>query len=173
MAKQVVWVFGASAAGKATFINYVLQNRPQELITRMGWQGSSVAAEPYSLSLIGAVSYHDDKTRKRSKILSSVKSLLESSDVILIKGQQVDIDNGRPQRLRSECPECEHSIIYLDAGATQTLRRMKRKPWWRDDITPADIETWRRSQLKTLESMDGFNFQVLESSRNSSYKSMR
>ena len=169
MAKQIVWVFGASGAGKATFINYVLQNKSPELMTRMGWQGKSVTAEPYSLSLVGLISYHDDKTRKRSKILPSARSLQEAYDVVLIKGQQVDIDNRRPRRLQSELSRCTHRIIYLDAGIEQIRRRIRQKPWWNDTITTADIEAWRQSQLKILKNLVGFELQVLQSSKGFAY----
>jgi hypothetical protein len=167
--KQIVWVFGASAAGKATFINYVTNDKPLDLLSMMGWQDKTISAEPYSLSLVGQTSYHDSNTRKRFKIIPSVISKLSLNDVVLIKGQQVDLDNRRPQKLKSRLADCRHSVLYLDAGVDETGRRMRLKPWWNNNITADEIAKWQRSQIKILKNMDGFDSQILESSRSYLY----
>jgi hypothetical protein len=163
-AKQIVWVFGNSGAGKETFIKDIVANHPSGLISLLGWRGKTIAAEPFSLFLIGKINFHDELTRQRYKILASVLDIINQADVILIKGKQVDLENKRPQKLKSMAPAASHSIIFLEVDIEENIERMKRKPWWSDKITHDDAVKMKDTQLRALEKLHGFPIQTLNSS---------
>ncbi len=167
--KEVVWVFGSSGAGKETFITHVVDEQPEDLVADLGWRDKAIAAEPNSMLFVGKIALHDERTRQRRRIIPSVLGLLSASEVVLVKGQQVDVENRRPQRLMKMAPSAHHRIIYLDPGIEEHVERMKRKPWWSDEVSHGDVTQMRYSLLRTLENLRIFPIQTLDSSRPLSY----
>ena len=147
MKKEVIWVDGLSAAGKQTFINHVMRDKPADLLTHFGWQGSKVTASRKSLEIIGAL---EDRAvdENRSALDEEVLKLARNNDVILIKLQTVDVKAKRPQRLRSLLPDFEHKVIYLQVKAEDMAERLRAKPWWDASEDPSQ---WVKEELAMVE----------------------
>lgn len=133
--KEVVWVYGASGAGKETFIRDVLSGRRAAVAKQLGWLGRRVASCIPSLDYVGQ-SDDDQIIHLRSEIPDSVGLLLESSDVVLVKGQRVDFEAQRLDEVRERFPSCRHRIIVLSVSPEELAARLPRKRWWDDRHDP-------------------------------------
>jgi hypothetical protein len=130
--KEVVWVFGNSAAGKESFIRYITSNKDERLLTSLGWQELKVTASEASMKYIGQ--FHGDLvTEQREQILTEVPELFENSDAVLIKWQTVDSESGRMQKLKNLLPNAQHRIILIVASNEELSERLPQKSWWDDD----------------------------------------
>jgi hypothetical protein len=74
--KEVVWVFGNSAAGKESFIRYITINKDARLLTSLGWQESKVTASEASMKYIGQ--FDGDPVTKISGNSTGSYSLIEN-----------------------------------------------------------------------------------------------
>lgn len=147
MHTQIVWVYGWSAAGKETFIRTVAGNR--ELCARLGWEGKYVVPCQKSIELIAQ--YQGDPVgERREEILEEVKTLVFSNpgSVILIKGQDLDLQTSRPARLKEMLPRCEHRIIYLYVSHDEMFERIQRKSWFDPNTLSPDMAR-RLAKLQT------------------------
>ena len=124
--KEVVWVFGESASGKETFIKYITSAKGGGLLDQFGWKDKSIVACTESLELIG-----DDLDKMRDKILEKVPTLLETSDVVLIKWQFVDTQANRLLELKENLPNALHRIIFLRVSVEEVAERLPSKKLWR------------------------------------------
>lgn len=133
--KEVVWVYGASGAGKETFIGDVLAGRRPSLAKQLGWLGKRMAPCIPSVDYVGQ-SDDDQIIHLRSEIPGSVGLLLESSDVVLVKGQRVDFEAQRLDEVRERFPGCRHWIIVLSVSPEELAARLPRKGWWDERHDP-------------------------------------
>lgn len=90
--KELVWVFGNSAAGKETFIRNIANGKATGATEKLGWTNINVAISEASIKFIGQFN-NDPITKHRDKILTEVPELLKHSDVVLIKYQSVNSEN--------------------------------------------------------------------------------
>jgi len=141
--KEVAWIFGISASGKETFIDFVTKSKDRQLLGRLGWDNKIIKASPSSINKIGQ--YDDDPiTLKRDQILVEVPKLLENSDIVLIKWQKVDSNSQRIEKLKSILPDAHHRIIIITTSHEEVAKRLPNKSWWNDedvdDLINEDIE---------------------------------
>jgi hypothetical protein len=88
----------------------------------------------------------------------------------LIKGQIVDLEAERPQKLRQKLPVAEHQVIYLDAGLDEVFQRVPRKSWATGKETREVLQDWREKQFKLLRNLVNFQFLALSSKTGDGYK---
>ena len=151
---QVVWVYGASAAGKQTFIQTLLARSGWPLVDRLGWRGLQLAPCRESLQYIGE-SDNDPVIARRRTILSSAVALTNSFDVILIKGQRVDFIAHLHEDLRHRLPEARYRLILLSVPLEELARRLVHKSWWDPRMDPI---TSAKDDLRFLdETLDQFD----------------
>ena len=165
--KEVVWVFGVSASGKATLINSLVSNKLAKLIKRFGWQNKKIIACDESLELIGG-----ELDGLRKKILDTTPKLLDKSDIVLIKWQTVDSIANRPQRLKKLLPEARHWIIELRVGIDELVGRLPKKELWTNYGREKDLYDveFKVVSEKLSELSDEFEIISLNSSSSGSYE---
>lgn len=146
---EVVWVYGASAAGKETFIRSVLGGNPA-VLKELGWQGKKLGACEESLHWVAQ--YPTDKAgeEKRYRLASLIPALAGQYDVILVKGQDVDLALGTPQKVRLLMPQAFHRIIFIDVGLDELFQRVIHKQWWDAMTKRAEEEGWLEEQIDRL-----------------------
>jgi hypothetical protein len=122
--KQIIWVYGTSAAGKETFIRSLIH----DLKLRQALQLSDTPRVCYeSLKNLGSL----DGSRKT--VFEEISKLSELHNIVLIKWQYGDTLLNTPNRLQKKFPAIEHKVINLNVNKNEQIRRLKTKPWWRDD----------------------------------------
>lgn len=125
--QEIVWIFGQSAAGKATFINAVTQE--SAIQQSLGWSAKTIASCQASLLYIGQ-SFDDSIREKRKYILDEVSRLSQDHDVVLIKWQHEDSTTHRIVTLQQLLPNAHHRIILLSLTREENAARLHTKPWW-------------------------------------------
>ena len=168
--KEVVWVFGASASGKETFIKHLLDNNPPELIKHIGWHDKTITACSESLEITGKA-----VDTLREKILGKVPELLEKADVVLVKWQFVDSVAKRPQRLKELLPGVRHRVIELKVGMNELMKRLPNKAWWHDYGREKEhVTTELHWVSKYLEDLSGeFEIVSINSNKYGNYEFVR
>jgi len=164
--KEVVWVFGASASGKATFIKRIDDGKHERLCEQFGWKGQTVVACNESLELIGG-----ELDEQRECILDKVPVLLQNADIVLIKWQYVDSQHDRPQRLKRKLPNVRHRIISLDVSVDELVNRLPTKPLWHNyDAEKNLISIELPIVLKSREELSDFDVTFIDSSASGNYE---
>lgn len=164
---EIVWIYGGSAAGKETFINFIAKGKSQELIARLGWAGKKIIPCLESIEWI-AQSEDDPRGPRRSKIPEVIKklNLLNTNAVILIKGQDIDLQNNRLRETKKFLHENQHKIIYIYTDIDEVFERLKDKPWWENSFTKDMVKDWLKHQLKYLHELKN-DFKVVSLNGNS------
>ncbi|MSU76454.1 hypothetical protein EXS54_03230 [Patescibacteria group bacterium] len=172
LAGTVVWVFGDSAAGKETFIRAIVEkNPPQQLLEHLGWQRKQIVVCKESLEYIGQ--FKDDPTAlKREQVIPSVVKLSKANDVILIKGQIVDLEASRLQRLKRRLNKAQHEVIYIEAGTKEPYGRLPRKSYYKGTETKAEMIEWRETQIRLLNKLASFHFVGISGKAGEKYASV-
>ena len=153
--KEVVWVFGQSASGKETFIRKI-QNDPTDYLLKVfGWGGKTISICEDSLNLIGQKE-DDPIDNEREVILKRVPELLENADVVLIKGQDSDLKEGRPRRLSILNKNAKQRILFISIEAKDAFARWRNKSWWKEGMTINDAREWESEQLSLLAGLKDF-----------------
>ena len=127
MVNEIVWVYGSSAVGKETFIRKLADNPPMELIKRLGWENKKLVIIWESIDHL--VNKDDSKGEKRKQILDKVLGN-KGNDIVIIKGQDIDIVKKFPQLLKKKLPTYKHKIIQLYTDIEVVFERCKNKFWW-------------------------------------------
>lgn len=168
---KIVWIYGSSGSGKETFIRHTIKYKPLELLQRLGWNRMKLTFVPESIEYI-AQYQNDPVGDKREKIINTVVSLVgDIPQVILIKGQDLDLKHLRLQRLKEKLPDCDHSIIFLHADITELYRRWHSKSWWDPKFSQETVKKWLLSQISKLEKLSlEFEIRALLSDSTKSYK---
>lgn len=166
--KEVVWIFGTSAAGKQTFVKRVLTDK--KLAKKLGWENKTIVACQESLNLLGHVG-NEEIVKARKSITKIVPKLLENADVVLIKWQYVDSHNLTPEKLKELLPMVQHKIILLKVEPDEAKQRLATKTWWKefwDNTRFADREIEMVNKcIKQLSS--DFDITILDSGKNKDY----
>jgi hypothetical protein len=171
---EIVWVYGSSGSGKETFIRHIIDNKPTELLKRLGWLGKKLQLCSESVNHI-AQFYQDPVGDKRGELLDSVFRLAQNENsVVLIKGQDLDLKHKRLIRLREKLPERDHKIIFLHANIQELYRRWHLKSWWEESFTEETVKEWLVPQIESLERLsDVFEITSLESDAEKKYKTVK
>lgn len=166
--KEVVWIFGTSAAGKHTFIKQVLAD--EDLQARLGWGNKVIAPCQESIDLLGHVGDKQIVSARKS-IAGSCTKLLNNADVVLIKWQYVDTHNSTPQKLKELFPSAKHRIILLKTESQEIKERLATKTWWKEfwnDTSFSDNE--REMVAKCIKQLSSdFEIITLDSSKDRDY----
>jgi hypothetical protein len=149
MAKvEIVWVYGASAAGKESFIrNVQATNAIQRLFH---WQNKRIVVCEESIEWVARFPGDQVAERERQKLGDIIPILAQDSDVVLIKGQDVDLSLGTPLDVRRRLPTAIHHIVFIDVGLDELFQRVIHKPWWDGTIRRAEEEGWLEEQIDRL-----------------------
>lgn len=159
---EIVWVYGASAAGKATFIKSVLAGNPT-VVDEFAWGGKKVGVCQESLDWVAQYPGDAVAESNRPRLKSIIPALAKNYNVILIKGQDIDLALGTPQGVRRILPEAIHRIVFIDVGLEELFQRVIHKPWWDGTIKRAEEEGWLEGQIDSLMDLrDSFEFTVID-----------
>ncbi len=147
----VAWIYGASAAGKETFIRKIVSDNSLKIIDELGWSNRTIIACEESLKWVGQFD-SDPKIEMRKQIPDLVTESLREKEniVLLIKGQDVDLEENLPLKLYGLLPNCIHSIVFLKADTEQLYTRGQQKIWWRPENTKETAEGWLNYQIELL-----------------------
>jgi len=162
MSKEIVWVYGASAAGKATFIRSVIAGNPV-VMNEFAWKSRKIGACQESLEWVARYPGDTIAERNRDKLASVIPALAKEYDVVLIKGQDIDLTLGTPQAVRQVLPEAIHRIIFIEVGLDELFQRVIHKPWWDAVMRRAEEEGWLEEQIdKLIDMRNEFVFTVID-----------
>jgi hypothetical protein len=168
---EIVWVFGSSGSGKETFIRSMINKPSKQLIKRLGWANRKRVVIPESLKYI-ANSEDDPVIKKRELILNRVKENVGEDIVILIKGQDADLELGLLNKLKKMVPKADHKIIFLHTSLGNLYKRCKKKVWWEEEHTLETLKEWLDYQIQQLEHLTGFKIICLDST-DRNYKTLK
>ena len=124
----VLWFFGQSAAGKETLVRKIEKERPAELL---GW-----------LDLDGYIVRVCDtgfvRPGTRQGLVDDICVQLGNArnTALLVKGQDEDLRNNRPQDARNRLPKLVHRIVFVRSDPNEVFRRWQkqtgREHWTRE-----------------------------------------
>ena len=162
MINEIVWIFGISAVGKETFIRKLVEEKPKKLINKFNWKDKNLI--PIWESIEYLAHYTGDKRGdKRDEIINKVLSL-KNSGVAIIKGQDIDIANGRVQKLQEKMPKTKHRIIYLYTDLNIVYGRCKKKFWWENEKVSFDKfkNSWFKYGIKLIQKLKNFEITAID-----------
>ena len=122
--KEIIWVFGTSAAGKETFIEKLLIDT--KLQKTLGLSSKSIAVSKQSLVNLGKL----DGSRR--SIVNEVAELITLNEIVVIKWQYGDTLLHTPTTLHAMFPTFKHAVVNLSVDRDEQIRRLRTKPWWSD-----------------------------------------
>src|SRR5205814_287898 len=142
-----------SATGKETFIRKVVDPKSAGIRSSLGGDDKKVVACWESIEWVGRKRDKSDLlVAKRTQLVPVVQKLATQADVILIKGQDVDLLADRPNQMLNSRPGYRHKIIYIATAVGELMQRLPNKPWWDGTDTPAVTTGWVNYQLDLLQS---------------------
>jgi hypothetical protein len=172
MNNKIIWIFGPSAAGKETFINYI-NDKPFELLERLGWRGVNLVICDESLNWV-VQSEDDNNEEKRKGLYEVIKKCSNNNQnsAILIKGQDLDFGNNSLIRVKESLLNDEHVIIFLYTDFEVLYGRYKNKVWWNELLTREICKNCAVKQINLLieHQNNGFQIKSLNSSDDKKYK---
>lgn len=161
MNNKIVWVYGASAAGKETFIRYLEDNQPEEILKRLHFNNKKIIVCKESLDWV-AQSSNDPKKDLRKGLAAVINnySRENSGSVILVKGQDDDFDNKHLTTVEAALPEDSHEILYLYTNFQDLYDRYIQKPWWDESMSKEVCRDWLEEQVKMIKTHASRGFRV-------------
>lgn len=138
--KKIIWIFGESATGKKTLIEYLMNNPNSEFAIQLGLGNErlSVVERTVSNNLSSFDDMNNEKNR-HAQIIDSIKNFIcgENYSILLIKGQSNDMDERYGNTLKISAlmyPEIEKEILLLDVQDHDALyTRIVNKDWFQTD----------------------------------------
>jgi len=173
MKNKIAWVFGSSAVGKETFIRDIVKKRLFEVSDRLDWNNKQIIPCEESMSWV-VQEDGDGHEQRREDLVDLVINYTKAPDsVVLVKGQDLDLEADRLRKLKEKLPNCEHEIVYLYIDLSILYERYKRKKWWTEKLTKEVCKEWLQKQVEMLEEFRGdFKITALESDDNRKYKNI-
>jgi hypothetical protein len=128
---KIIWVFGSCSSGKETFINNIINGECVNLINELGWSNKKIVAVEESIRYIKQYA-NDPIGEKRIEIIDKAINLNRDNDnsIILIKGQNVDLNSNSVNMLREKLPNLSYEIIFLFSDVNTIFERSKNKSWF-------------------------------------------
>ncbi len=167
---EIVWVYGASAAGKETFIHQVGGNSP-ELLKEFGWQQKHIGVCNESLQWVAQFPGDTIAEQKRPQLVQLLPRLARKYDVVLVKGQDIDLALGTPLTIKQQLPEAKHKIIFIDVALDELFQRVIHKPWWNGVLKRAEAEGWLKEQIDRLQDIRSqFDFVTINGDASGHYE---
>ncbi len=165
-------MYGASASGKETFIQNMVNSPTPAVLEQLGWSQKKIAACEESLKYIGQF-YKDPITESRSQIMDRVPELLERADVILLKGQFVDFAANRLGALKKSLPLVKHRVILLQVDLDELNQRLIQKPWWKEDWDAAKFSADELDGIRAALDDKNLQITVIDANKSGGYKLIR
>ena len=167
---EIVWVYGASAAGKETFIHQVGGNSP-ELLEEFGWQHKCIGVCDESLQWVARFPGDTIAAQKRPELFKLLPLLAQKYDVVLVKGQDIDLALGTPLAVKQRMPQATHRIIFIDVALDELFQRVVHKSWWDDVTKRAEEEGWLKEQIDRLQDIRSqFDFVTINGNASGHYE---
>lgn len=158
---EIVWVYGASAAGKESFIRNVQAIYAVRKI--FNWQDKHIAICEESIKWVARFPNDSIAERERKKLGDIIPILARSSEVVLIKGQDIDLSLGTLLDVKRQLPSAIHHIVFIDVGLDELFQRVIHKPWWGGAIRRAEEEGWLEEQIdRLMDIRDKFVFTTID-----------
>lgn len=150
---EIVWVYGNSGAGKETFVKTISEKKPVDVLERFGWAGKEII--PCKESVDWVVQAEDDGNKERRMNLPAIIGKLadKPNSVILIKGQDLDFNDHRPETVKIALPLCKHKIIFMNTDLEENYERLQKKRWWKNEWTLTTIKEWAQNQIEKLKKL--------------------
>jgi hypothetical protein len=171
MNNKIIWVFGPSAVGKETFIKYIQDSKPVELLARLEWTNKKIIVCTESIDWVVQEDSDGNELRRQNldKIIEDY-SKNNTNSIILIKGQDLDFDNNLLNKVKESLPDDEHEIIFLYVDFDILYQRYTTKKWWNETMTRDVCKDWSKEQIGFLinHQNNGFKIKALDST-NSEY----
>lgn len=164
---DIVRVFGSSAAGKETFINFIVTNSSGEVAQRLWFSEKNII--PIQASIKNIWQFENDPiAKKRDDIIPEIRSLIDYENTIcLLKWQDLDdLETWRVTQIQTIFPNVTHSIIFLHADIDILFERIKKKSRWKPEYTKEEITEWLEYQVEELEKLQNIKIISLDSSTN-------
>jgi hypothetical protein len=169
MGNKIIWVFGPSAAGKETFIKYIKNNKPAELLARLGWVNKNIIVCDESLDWV-VQETNDGNKLLRKKLNKVIEEYSQNNinSIILIKGQDLDFNNNTLNIVKESLSNDEHEIIFLYVDFDILYQRYMTKKWWDETMTRDVCKDWAKKQINLLTRHQdrGFKIKALDSTSN-------
>lgn len=166
MNNKIIWVFGPSAVGKETFIKHIQDNKPVELLARLGWTDKNIITCIESLDWV-AQEDNDEKAMLRKNLDKTIieYSKNNTNSIILIKGQDLDFDNNTLNKVKEFLLDDEHEIIFLSVDFDILYQRYMTKKWWNETMTRDVCRDWAKEQISLVinHQNNGFKIKALDS----------
>jgi len=166
MNNKIIWVFGPSAAGKETFINYIARHEPTELLARLGWLNKKIVVCAESLAWVQQAE-NDGNAERRKNLIKVIEEYSQNNknSIILIKGQDLDLHNDALKIVKELLPNEEHEVIFLDVRFDILYQRYMTKKWWKKSMTEAVCQEWAKTQIRLLinQQHNGFKIKAINS----------
>ena len=169
MNNKIIWVFGPSAAGKETFIKYIKNSKERELLARLGWANKNIVVCDESIDwIVQEDNDENELLRKKLNKVIEAYSKNNTNSIILIKGQDLDLDNNTLNAVKESLPNNEHEIIFLYVDFDILYQRYVTKKWWNKTMTREICKDWARDQIDliTRHQNSGFKIKALTSTSN-------
>jgi len=174
--QEIVWVYGASAAGKETFIQNIMSNSEytKAITSSLHWQNRHISVCKESLLWVAQFPGDTIAEQERPKLISIIPKLAKRCDVLLIKGQDFDLSIDTPMVIKQLLPKATHRIVFVDVGLDEIYKRVIHKPWWNKATKRAEVEGWLEEQIDRLIDMrDAFTFTTISGESGKQYKQER
>jgi hypothetical protein len=154
MNNVIVWIYGASAAGKETFIRKIVSDKSQKIISELGWSNKTIVACEESIEWVAQFEGDPKKGKRKQIPYVVIENIKDKENVItLIKGQDVDLKENLPIKLYDLLPDCSHCMVFLKVDIEQLYIRVQRKIWWKPEDTKEMSEQWLHDQMKLLKNI--------------------
>ncbi len=154
---QIVWIFGATAAGKKTLIRTLEKDEQHPLRVELALRKNIRVCEE-SLSWI---TDHTDETPIRNRLHTIAGELLAPNVSVLLKCQGVDIDASTLQKLKLAAAETTHRIIFLWVDSEELSRRWGRRGI--RDPDPARCKSQQEEMLSCVKALqDDFQLMIVD-----------
>lgn len=114
-------------------------------------------------SLDWVVQADDDGNELRRQDLSKIIEAYAQSNreaVIVIKGQDLDLDYDTLNKTKKLLINDEHEIIFLSVDFDTLYQRYKTKKWWHKTMTKEVCRDWAKEQIKALMEHEGLGFKI-------------
>jgi hypothetical protein len=136
----------------------------QRTLKRINLKNKNIQLLQESIDLIGEydndpkqelrlnIPEYTDKLIKKNQTLNQNQIQIQKIDTIIIKGQDYDLENNTPnklkQKLNTQYPNLIHRIIFLHADFEILYNRVKKKSWWTKELEEKGIGYFKDWLLK-------------------------
>lgn len=138
--KKIIWVFGESATGKKTLIEYLLNNPASELASTLNLNNEKIdVVEQTITNNLSSFDNRNNEEIRHHLIIDKIDAFRndKNSTALLIKGQTNDMDERYGNTLKSCAflyPELEREILLLEMSDLNALyERIVNKEWFQEN----------------------------------------